>query len=401
MENKCQRCYSRRAIFNCPSCEKFHNYCQNCDDYIHSSKKNKSHKRYYLNITNENIENSNNIINAQTFNNNYQNNSNNINNNSEYNLNISSNNKKKFNTFPNNAYTNDNNNSQEENNTPSFYKFQTYYNSSKKNNKKENNNFDLSSKYNNEIYNEKNINNSNIIKNNYSGLKNIKNQIEYIQKNISSQINQVLKNIDNKNQNMNYEQQLLEIEKRYKDKINKLMLMKNNEINVLEEEIKEANKTNNTLMNEISKANEDNNIKIIELTNIINSLKDELNQKEEQILILKGKSSKEHYSFENEIDEEKNMICNEYEKKINNILNISEHNQQKLMNIIREKDVIIHNLINCNKDKNNEFNEFVGKINEDNKNLKNIAEQSLGIAKDNLFSSMNNNNFNDNLGYNI
>ena len=67
------------------------------------------------------------------------------------------------------------------------------------------------------------------------------------------------------------------------------------------------------------------------------------------------------------------------------------------MNIIREKDAIIQNLINSNEEKNNEFNEFVDKINGENKNLKNIAEQSLGIAKYNLADSVNNNN---NLDYN-
>ena len=34
---------------------------------------------------------------------------------------------------------------------------------------------------------------------------------------------------------------------------------------------------------------------------------------------------------------EKEIISKEYEKKINNILNISEHNQIKLRNVIKEK----------------------------------------------------------------
>jgi predicted RNase H-like nuclease (RuvC/YqgF family) len=208
---------------------------------------------------------------------------------------------------------------------------------------------------------------------------------------MSEQINQILHNIDINNQKMNYQQQLDDIEKNYQEQINKLMQSKNKEIEELETEIKEANKTNETLVNEISKANQNNNIKIIGLTNIINSLRDELNQKEEQILILKGNSKKNEINYYKDIDEEKNMICSEYEKKISNILNISENNQEKLMNVIKEKDIIIQNLINCNQNKNKEFNEFVQKINEENKQLKNLTEQSIGLSKYNLVNSMNNN----------
>ena len=209
---------------------------------------------------------------------------------------------------------------------------------------------------------------------------------------MSEQINQILYNIDNNNKNMNYEEQLEIIEKKYQEQIAELMRIKNEEINNLEFEINEANKTNESLINEISKENENNNIKIIELTNIINSLTDELNHKDEQILMLKGNTKKNENILQNEFEDEKDMICNKYEKKINNILNISEHNQQKLMSVIREKDEIINNLINCNQNKNKEFNEFIQKINEDNKRLKHITEQSIGLAKYNLVNSMNNNN---------
>ena len=217
---------------------------------------------------------------------------------------------------------------------------------------------------------------------------------------MSDQIGQILQHIDNNNENMNYEQQLNEIEKNYQEQINKLMEIKNKEINNLENEIKEANKTNQTLINEISNANKDNNIKVIELTNIINILTDELNQKEEQILILKGNSEKNEALVQNEINEEKNNICFEYEKKIDNILNISEHNQQKLMNVIKEKDIIIQNLIKCNQDTNNKFNEFVEKIKDENQKLKDITQQSIGMAKYNISNSTNNNFIYNNKDYN-
>ena len=396
MENKCQRCYTRNAIFNCPSCDKFHNFCQNCDDYIHSLNKNKLHKRYILNISNDNPD-----FNNST--NKYENN--NINYNSQYNQNISNNNnKRQYNTFPinNNSFSNNISSQEEkidekeienENNTPSFYKFQTYYNSAKKNNNNTSNNNLITN-------NNFNINTTNLFNNKYSGINSIKNQIKYIQKNMSDQIGQILQHIDNNNENMNYEQQLNEIEKNYQEQINKLMEIKNNEINNLENEIKEANKTNQTLINEISNANKDNNIKVIELTNIINILTDELNQKEEQILILKGNSEKNEALVQNEINEEKDNICFEYEKKIDNILNISEHNQQKLMNVIKEKDIIIQNLIKCNQDTNNKFNEFVEKIKDENQKLKDITQQSIGMAKYNISNATNNNFIYNNKDYN-
>ena len=383
MENKCQRCFTKKAIFNCPSCEKIHNFCQNCDDYIHSLKQNKYHKRYYLNLSNEIIDNNSILGNSQNENNNILNSQ----------LNISNNSKKQFNTYPiNNININDNylSTAEKENKNQSLYKFQSYYNTTKSNNS--NNNLNLS---NNNIK----INPNYKFNNNSSGIKSIKNQIEYIQKNMSDQVSQILQNIDNNNQSMNYDQQLEQIEKNYQEQIRQLMEIKNKEIDDLERELKEANKTNENLLNEISNANEDNNIKVIELTNIINSLTDEYNHKEEQILMIKGKSSKKTNFLENEIIEEKNMICSDYEKKINNILNISEHNQKKLMDVIREKDIIIQNLINCNQNKNKAFNEFVNKIDEDNKKLKNITEQSIGLSKYNLFNSKYNINANDYANY--
>ena len=386
MENKYQRCYTRNAIFNCPSCDKIHNFCQNCDEYIHSLNNNKYHKRNILNISNEN-PNYDYLINKSE--------NNNMRNNSQFNLNISHNNNGQYYTFPlNNTSFSNNFSSKEElekeneKNTPSFYKFQTYYNSSKKNDSHSINNRNLTSSNKNNIKKVNNVNNK------YSCIKSIKNQIEYVKKNMYNKIDKILLSIDNNDENINYKEKLNEIEKNYQEQINNLMEIKNKEINKLENEIKEANKTNETLMNEISKANDDNNIKVIELTNIINLLTDELNQKEEQILILKGNSEKNEALIQNEIDEEKDNICSEYEQKINNILNISEHNQQKLMNVIKEKDVIIQNLIKCNQDKNDKFNEFVEKISDDNQKLRDITQESIGMAKYNLVNSMNNNYYN-------
>ena len=151
-----------------------------------------------------------------------------------------------------------------------------------------------------------------------------------------------------------------------------------------------ANSTNQKLINEISEKNMENNSKILELTNIVNSLTDELNKKEEEIIIMKNNGKRNEIEKNEEIEYEKEKISKEYEKKINNILNISEHNQQKLKNVIKEKEMIIQNLINCNKNKTEQFNIFIEQINKDNQNLKNITEKSIGLAKYNLINDINN-----------
>jgi hypothetical protein len=126
------------------------------------------------------------------------------------------------------------------------------------------------------------------------------------------------------------------------------------------------------------------------LTNILNHLTDELNKKEEEIIKIKNNEKRNEFEKNNGKEYEKGRISKEYEKKINNILNISEHNQQKLKSVIKEKEMIIQNLINCNKDKTDEFNTFINKINNGNLELKNITEKSIGLAKYNLLNRINN-----------
>ena len=328
MEKNCERCFNKKAIFNCPSCHKYHNLCESCDNFIHSLNKTKYHKRQYIYSYNKEQ-----------------------NENDDYKFNKSYYSKNKI----------------RENTTPSFYKFQTYYNLNYNNNKI----------------------NSNSTGNEYE-ISSIKNQIEDVQKNMSDQINQILINIDNNNKRLNYENRLKEIEMNYKDKINELISNKNKEIKELESELNKSSSTNQKLINEISEKNKDNNIKILELTNIVNILTDELNKKEEELIIIKNNSKRNELENNNEMQNEKERITKEYEKKINNILNIAEHNQQKLKNVIKEKEIIIQNLINCNKNKTEEFNSFINQINNDNQDLKKITEKSIGLAKYNLINKINN-----------
>ena len=323
MEKNCERCFNKKAIFNCPSCDKYHNLCQSCDNFIHSLNNTKFHKRQYI----------------------YSHNKDNFDYYNDYNYNKS--------------YYNSKNS--QENNSNSFYNFQSYYNSDNINNK--DNEYELSS---------------------------IKNQIKNAQKNISEQLNKILLNIDNCNKNLNYDGRLKEIENNYKEKISLLISEKNKEIKRLELEMNKANSVNQKLIKEITEKNKDNNSKIIDLTNIVNHLTDELNKKEEEIIKIKNNEKRNEFEKNNGIEYEKGRISKEYEKKINNILNISEHNQQKLKSVIKEKEMIIQNLINCNKDKTDEFNTFINKINDGNLELKNITEKSIGLAKYNLLNRINN-----------
>ena len=323
MEKNCERCFNKKAIFNCPSCDKCHNLCQSCDNFIHSLNNTKFHKRQYI----------------------YSHNKDNFDYYNDYNYSKS--------------YYNSKNS--QENNSNSFYNFQSYYNSDNISNK--DNEYELSS---------------------------IKNQIKNAQKNISEQLNKILLNIDNCNKNLNYDGRLKEIENNYKEKISLLISEKNKEIKRLELEMNKANSVNQKLIKEITEKNKDNNSKIIDLTNIVNHLTDELNKKEEEIIKIKNNEKRNEFEKNNGIEYEKGRISKEYEKKINNILNISEHNQQKLKSVIKEKEMIIQNLINCNKDKTDEFNTFINKINDGNLELKNITEKSIGLAKYNLLNRINN-----------
>ena len=52
---KCQRCWTQKALFRCPSCEKNQILCNKCDTYIHSMNQYKLHQRYGLSESYKNI----------------------------------------------------------------------------------------------------------------------------------------------------------------------------------------------------------------------------------------------------------------------------------------------------------------------------------------------------------
>ena len=52
---KCQRCWTQKALFRCPSCKKHQILCNKCDTYIHSMNKYKFHQRFGLSDNYKNI----------------------------------------------------------------------------------------------------------------------------------------------------------------------------------------------------------------------------------------------------------------------------------------------------------------------------------------------------------
>ena len=52
---KCQRCWTQKALFRCPSCDKYQILCNKCDAYIHSMNKFKFHQRFGLSYNYKNI----------------------------------------------------------------------------------------------------------------------------------------------------------------------------------------------------------------------------------------------------------------------------------------------------------------------------------------------------------
>ena len=437
MDNKCQKCYVYKAIFYCPSCEKYNRLCVKCDNFIHSLNKYKFHKRCYLkSLNNPNINNNQTNLSNSMSQSNYQNNSNqaefsqNINqSNNLYNSNISNNINSKSDIYLNNNNTNGENLMKIEDNSSANNKTYHFFKSYNKNNETNlsnkinkttsnlnscnynpkmnsrdicnkcscyNNNFNSANlnsatnyKNNQNITNNENNNSANFNKNHTKTFPNpentlLKSQIEEIQKNMTEQLNKAVQNINYNGQKMNFNQKLNEIENKYKNEIEKIIESKNNVIYDLETKLAESYKTNEQLVNQINLMNDDNNIKIVELTKLLHQYQEDINKRDEEFLLVKGEYEKQITLTNNKNEENKNELCVSYENKISNILNISEHNQQKLISVIKEKDKIIQNLINVNQNKTQEFNEFIVKILQENERLKSITDQTINLAKDNL-----------------
>ena len=217
-------------------------------------------------------------------------------------------------------------------------------------------------------------------------LNKIKSQIEVAGKNMIGDMSQIISNITDEENN--FKNQLIEMDKRYKNRINELQNSKNKIIVNLKNKINEINRQNDSLMNELSNIENDNQSKCDELTNVIENLKNKINSKEDEIYKMKQYLNEQNNLINKNREDETNGLCYLYEKKINDILNISDNNQLKLLNIIKEKDRIIQELININGNKSSDYNDLINKIQRENESYKDIAQKSIHLAGSNI-----NNNF--------
>ena len=92
-------------------------------------------------------------------------------------------------------------------------------------------------------------------------------------------------------------------------------------------------------------------------------------------------------------------MCYLYEEKINNILNISDENQKKLLNIIKEKERIIQELINANQNKADNYNNIINKLERENEGFKDVTQRSIYLAENNIYNKFLNNLDNNNYKY--
>ena len=85
-------------------------------------------------------------------------------------------------------------------------------------------------------------------------------------------------------------------------------------------------------------------------------------------------------------ENDKNNLCYQYEEKINNILNLSDENQKKLLDIIKEKERIIQELINANQNKTYNYNNLINKFKRENEEFKDVTQRSIYLAGNNVYN---------------
>ena len=418
---KCQRCWTQKAIFRCPSCEKHQILCNKCDTYIHSMNKNKFHQRFglsdnYKNIIMHPVSNKiNNEIRKtkpklRKINASKKKNKNlNKNENKSYDEIINNNDKNKgnkevitseLNEFNNTNYINNTNNifkrsktfqlsnidnisknkintflEEKENQSDIFvYKYNSIMNknedkindNTKYSNKSEivnqkmnflnsNQNFnDITNLYNSEqnfpyevSLNNFNIKNNNDNSTNYESYK-IKTKIEEVAKNMIGDMSEILSNITNEEQN-------------FKNKCSELDI-------------------------KYIKVDQEHNSKCQELVNMISILKNKINDKEEELYYIKNQLNEEEKADNDNNENDKNNLCYQYEEKINNILNLSDENQKKLLDIIKEKERIIQELINANQNKTYNYNNLINKFKRENEEFKDVTQRSIYLAGNNVYN---------------
>ena len=462
---KCQRCWTQKALFRCPSCEKHQILCNKCDAYIHSMNKFKLHQRFglsnnYKNIVISPVYNKINkeITKAKTLprkairkkiknmklynhtnksfddlnnNNNFHNENKNdfsllnIKNNTNY-LNYTNSfinmknktfqiNKENRNIYSPESHEDKNcneNKDENENNSSIFvYKYNPgnsiINNSQNLNINNSDNNFknrteilsqklDLLNSNQNILINENmfnsqqnfpyeiSLNNFNKGNNNeasYHSYK-IKSQIEEVGKNMIGDMSQIISNITNEEKN--FKNKALELELKFNNRIKEIENSKNGAIIELKKKIKEINKNNEQLDQNLKNMDQDHFSKCEELTNMITTLQNQINNKEEEIYYMKNELNEKSKIENNNNENEKNNLCYLYEEKIKDILNIAEENQKQLLDIIKEKERIIQELIEANQNKTSNYNVLINKFQRENEEFKNVTQKSIFLAGNNV-----------------
>ena len=454
---KCQRCWTQKAIFRCPSCEKHQILCNKCDTYIHSMNKNKFHQRFGLSDNYKNIimnPVSNNINNEirktkpklRKINASKKKNKNlNKNENKSYDEIINNNDKNKgnkevitseLNEFNNTNYINNTNNifkrsktfqlsnidnisknkinnclEEKENQSDIFvYKYNSIMNknedkindNTKYSNKSEivnqkmnflnsNQNFnDITNLYNSEqnfpyevSLNNFNIKNNNDNSTNYESYK-IKTKIEEVAKNMIGDMSEILSNITNEEQN--FKNKCSELDIKYNNRLKEIEQTKDEIISNLKYKINEMHKNNEQLKQDLIKVDQEHNSKCQELVNMISILKNKINDKEEELCYIKNQLNEEEKADNDNNENDKNNLCYQYEEKINNILNLSDENQKKLLDIIKEKERIIQELINANQNKTYNYNNLINKFKRENEEFKDVTQRSIYLAGNNVYN---------------
>ena len=454
---KCQRCWTQKAIFRCPSCEKHQILCNKCDTYIHSMNKNKFHQRFglsdnYKNIIMNPVSNKiNNEIRKtkpklRKINASKKKNKNlNKNENKSYDEIINNNDKNKgnkevitseLNEFNNTNYINNTNNifkrsktfqlsnvdnisknkinnflEEKENQSDIFvYKYNSIMNknedkindNTKYSNKSEivnqkmnflnsNQNFnDITNLYNSEqnfpyevSLNNFNIKNNNDNSTNYESYK-IKTKIEEVAKNMIGDMSEILSNITNEEQN--FKNKCSELDIKYNNRLKEIEQTKDEIISNLKYKINEMHKNNEQLKQDLIKVDQEHNSKCQELVNMISILKNKINDKEEELYYIKNQLNEEEKADNDNNENDKNNLCYQYEEKINNILNLSDENQKKLLDIIKEKERIIQELINANQNKTYNYNNLINKFKRENEEFKDVTQRSIYLAGNNVYN---------------
>ena len=454
---KCQRCWTQKAIFRCPSCEKHQILCNKCDTYIHSMNKNKFHQRFglsdnYKNIIMNPVSNKiNNEIRKtkpklRKINASKKKNKNlNKNENKSYDKIINNNDKNKghkeamtsgLNEFNNTNNMNNTNNifkrsktfqlsnvdnisknkintffEEKENQSDIFvYKYNSIMNknedkindNTKYSNKSEivnqkmnflnsNQNFnDITNLYNSEqnfpyevSLNNFNIKNNNDNSTNYESYK-IKTKIEEVAKNMIGDMSEILSNITNEEQN--FKNKCSELDIKYNNRLKEIEQTKDEIISNLKYKINEMHKNNELLKQDLIKVDQEHNSKCQELVNMISILKNKINDKEEELCYIKNQLNEEEKADNDNNENDKNNLCYQYEEKINNILNLSDENQKKLLDIIKEKERIIQELINANQNKTYNYNNLINKFKRENEEFKDVTQRSIYLAGNNVYN---------------